>query len=354
MNTSLKPSAPAQLNSLNHEQWLNLAVQQAPRAVTGLAVVGIAWQAAQLTWLVLTPEGGITSGPAPAVIATPAATTTTVNAQTIADAHLFGLPNTISAAADPASLPQTQMSLVLAGTIALNDPKDGYAIVGENAANAKFYKVGATINGAARLHSVYADRVIIERAGTLETLVLPHGPNSFAAPAPRVSANNNSAADNLRRLAATNPSALGQLLRAQPVFTNGTQKGYRVYPAKDRLQFARLGLQPGDLITAINGTPLDDPNRSSEILNTMSSSSSVTVSVERNGSIQQLTLDMAQISVPEASASSSTAAESSSSTTSAEASSNDAGGPPRARSGRGPATTEPIAPSVQPPGPGAL
>jgi len=305
MNSPLKTSSLGQLSSLSREQWLSLGLSQAPRIVAGLAVIGIAAQAAQLTWLMLTPKAEISAGSAPVVVATPAARTAAVNTQTIADAHLFGIASAGPTAADPSNLPQTQMSLVLAGTIAFNDPEAGYAIVGENAANAKFYKVGATINGAARLHAVYSDRVTIERNGTLETLVLPRGPSLFApSPAPPPNVNNNTIAENVRRIA-NNPSALGQLLRAQPVFTNGVQKGYRVYPSRDRAQFAKLGLQPGDLITAVNGTPLDDPNRSGEILNTMTSSSSVNVTVERSGATQNLTLDIAQISLPDTSSSSS-------------------------------------------------
>lgn len=328
-------------------------MQQAPRVVAGLAVIGIAWQAAQLTWLILTPKTQITAGSAPVVMATPAARTTATNTQTIADAHLFGLPSATPSAADPSNLPQTQMSLVLAGTIAFNDPEAGYAIVGENAANAKFYKVGATINGAARLHSVYSDRVIIERNGTLETLVLPRGPGSFIAPAPRTGVNDTTIADNLRRLATSNPSALGQLLRAQPVFTNGVQKGYRVYPARDRLQFTRLGLQPGDLITAVNGTPLDDPNRSNEILNTMTSSSSVNVTIERNGAVQQLTLDIAQVSLPDASTSTSSASSDPQAAPTEAPGSDSPGTPPRNRGARGP-IQEALPPNGQPAGPSGL
>ena len=48
-------------------------------------------------------------------------------------------------------------------------------------------------------------------------------------------------------------------------------------------QFTKLGLMPGDLVTAINGTPLDDPARGMEILQSMNSATDVTVTVERNG-----------------------------------------------------------------------
>jgi len=57
----------------------------------------------------------------------------------------------------------------------------------------------------------------------------------------------------------------------------------------------RLGLRPGDLVTAINGTPLDDPARGQEIFGTLGSSSEAHVTVMRNGRQQDLTLNMAQV-----------------------------------------------------------
>lgn len=302
MTTVLKPANTlTQLGSLSGAQLGQLGIRYAPRIVAGLAVVGIAWQAAQLTWLFLAPTP--TAAPIVAVGAPATIAATSVNPQSIADAHLFGVAGAGGGAADPNNLPKSQTSLVLSGTMALEDPEAGFAIVGENTANAKFYRVGAVINGVARLHSVYPERVIIERNGALETLVLPRGIPSNApmpmarnmAPAP----NANPVGENLRRLAANNPSALGELLRAQPVFSNGVQKGYRVYPGRDRQQFVRLGLQPGDLVTSVNGSTLDDPNRSSEILNTLTASSTAQITIERNGTNQQLTLDMAQISLPD-------------------------------------------------------
>lgn len=329
MASILKSSGTlAQLGTFSGPRLAELGARHAPQIVAGLAVVGIAWQAAQLTWLFLAPQPEASPAIDPMTPSPPPANT--VNPQNIADAHLFGIAGATSGSADPNNLPQSQTSLVLAGTMALDDPEAGYAIVGENAANAKFYRVGAIINGVARLHSVYADRVIIDRNGSLETLVLPRGvPSTAPVPAARNVVTTNPVGENLRRLAASNPSALGELLRAQPVFSNGVQKGYRVYPGRDRQQFVRLGLQPGDLVTSVNGSTLDDPNRSGEILNTLTSSSTAQITVERNGTNQQLTLDMAQISVPDT-----TATDDSSSSANSPAPGAAFNGPPGNRGGR--------------------
>ena len=55
--------------------------------------------------------------------------------------------------------------------------------------------------------------------------------------------------DRLRNLAAQNPGAITEIIRPQPVFANGQQRGYRVYPGRNREQFTKLGLMPGDLVT---------------------------------------------------------------------------------------------------------
>lgn len=284
------------LQTLNSQQWLALGSKYAPLALCALATLGIAWQASRLTWLLLAkPTTDIAASVTPPrPVQSPASQ---VDVQSIVNAHLFGTP--LAETPDAASLPRSQTNLILAGTVAFGDPAMGFAIIGENAANSKFYKVGAMVSGA-RLHSVYPDRAVLDRGGALEVLVLPRSTASTAvvnrstpASAP------NRVGDNLRRLAESNPTAIAEMLRAQPVFAGGTQKGYRVYPGRDRQQFTRLGLQPGDLITSVNGTPLDDPARSNDILNTLNSSSAVMVTVERNGTSRQLTLDPSQISVPE-------------------------------------------------------
>ncbi|MES1195385.1 MAG: type II secretion system protein GspC [Steroidobacter sp.] len=286
-----------QLRTLNREQLQSALLKWVQPAILTLAVIGIAWQLAQLTWLIFQPKSSATPVP---VVASPAITQhSTLNTQAIADAHLFGI-----ASAEPRddanNLQPTQINLVLAGTMAFNDPKEGFAIVGDNAVNAKFYRVGATINGSIRLYAVYTDHVIIDRAGALETLSLPHGPSIGGPPPSRPGVNSGAQfSDNIRRLANNSPNTLAQMIRVQPVFSNGTQKGYRVYPGRERAQFTRLGLQAGDLITSINGTLLNDPGVTNDILGLLSSSSSVMVSIERNGNPMTLNLDISQISLPE-------------------------------------------------------
>jgi len=150
------------------------------------------------------------------------------------------------------------------------------------------------VPGGARVQSVYEDRVLLLRDGHLESLTLPRQystggrPSMAAAPA-------ENPLDRMRRVLNDQPGLIADVMRPQPVFADGKQRGYRVYPGPNRQAFMRLGLRPGDLVTGINGTPLDDPTRGQEIFRTLGSSSEARVTVMRNGRQQDLTLNMTQL-----------------------------------------------------------
>src|SRR6516162_5137259 len=213
----------------------------------------------------------------------------------VTNAHLFGAAP--SPKQDGANAPQTSIPLVLTGTIAGNDPQNGLAILGQTAQTAKVYAVGDNVPGGAKLHSVYSDRVVIERDGQLESLALPRQLNTGNAPPPSAAAlqGDNSSIERMRRMITEQPGLLADVMRPQPVMDHGRMNGFRVYPGRDRMAFMRLGLRPGDQVTAINGTPLDDRDRGEQILHTLGSSSEAHVTVIRNGQQQDLVLNIAQV-----------------------------------------------------------
>jgi general secretion pathway protein C len=192
------------------------------------------------------------------------------------------------------------MPLVLAGVLATDNPKEGMAIIGESAAAAKVVAVGQQVPGGAMLHSVYSDKAVIDRNGTLESVLLPRRTAGNLAPPPppppaAASAGPEAQLERMRRLVNDDPGVIGQVMRPQPVFAGGKMRGFRVYPGSNRQAFARIGLRAGDLVTAINGTPLDDKDRAQEIFSTLNSSTDARVSVTRNGRQQELVLNIAQI-----------------------------------------------------------
>ncbi len=212
----------------------------------------------------------------------------------IVAAHLFGDAAPTVADGDA---PQTAAQLVLAGVMAVPDPKRGLAIIGPSAAAARLYTVGGAVPGGVSLYSVYPDHVLLERGGAIESLQLPKKLAPVTAPPPVAAAGPLSPGQRLAALAQGNGALLGGLVRATPVMLGGKLSGFRIYPGSraSMAAFNQLGLRANDLITAVNGTPLDDVNRGNEILQTLSSAASASVTVQRNGQSQDLNLNLATV-----------------------------------------------------------
>jgi general secretion pathway protein C len=263
----------------------------APSIATVVFAILIAAQLAALVWRALGSggEGDVTD------VADLPPVAPTVDLPAIVNAHLFGVA---ANSGDPSQAPATTANLSLTGTLAGREPEHGWAIIGASGQSARVYATGTALPGGAKLFAVYPDRVILDRNGAHESLMLPRlSASSGANFAPRVAgqprggAPDASLADSVRELLVQNPQAGGDLLRPQPVFAGGSLRGYRVYPGRNRAQFAGLGLQPGDLVMAVNGVALDDPNRGLEILRGVGQGSAVTLSVERGGQQQQIAID---------------------------------------------------------------
>jgi general secretion pathway protein C len=273
--------------------WRSAAVARAPQAVTVILALALA---AQLAFAVV----GLTSRSrqvTPAVRTAPPAPPLDLGG--LVNAHLFGNA-AVQNTGDASNAPPSTMPLILAGVLATNDPKVGMAIIGESAAAAKVVSVGKQVPGGATLHSVYSDRVIIDRNGALESVLLPRrSAGGMASPLPppvAANANGNEAVlERMRKLVNDDPGLIGQIMRPQPLFAQGKMQGFRVYPGANRQAFARLGLRAGDTITAINGTPLDDQGRAKEIMDTLGTAADARITIRRGDRTQELVLNLAQI-----------------------------------------------------------
>ena len=210
----------------------------------------------------------------------------------IVNAHLFGRP----ADNNPDNAPQTAMQLVLSGVLAVSNPEQGMAIIGPSSAAAKLYMAGSALPGGARLHAIYNDRVLLERDGALEALYLPKQ-SSSSEPVSQNTLAQTSPVQRLQNIArGPNNQLLNGLIRVMPLqdlHNKGKLLGFRLYPGPGGAAgFARLGFLPGDEITAVNGTPLNDVDRSNEVLQTLSSSATASVTIVRNGVAQEMNLNL--------------------------------------------------------------
>ena len=197
-----------EFQTLSAQQWLDRASRTLPQALTVVLVIAIAWQLVQLTWLLLERRAPVDAGDL--VMAPPPATATRkgIDVQAIVDRA------SVRCAAgrdrQPRKMRQpTQMNLVLSRCSPRTIPPRAWRSSASRAQSAKVYAVGATVRPGTRLHSVYLDRVILDRNGQLETLALPKPSTAGIAitrPRRRAAAGGNQFADNLRRIAETNPT----------------------------------------------------------------------------------------------------------------------------------------------------
>jgi general secretion pathway protein C len=288
---------------------LTAANQLLPAWVALLLVVAIGWQLAKIAWMlvpgpaagdaVVAPAGQPIqgrSGPA------------TADVQAIAATHLFGE----ASADDPApvipveadeNLEDTSLSnLELKGTIASPDEAMSAAIITDGRNDEKVYLIGDPIGSAAKLHAVYTDRVVLNENGRLTNLRLPEEFKQTApAPVRRTTTQRQAApaTQSIQSVVSQNVARLADVIRPTPYFVNGQQQGYRVYPGRDRRQFAALGLRPGDLIKDIDGQSLTDPTQAMEIFQSLGTANQVSVTVERNGQQEVIVLETDQLNLGE-------------------------------------------------------
>ena len=195
------------------------------------------------------------------------------------------------------SAPATTLNLFLAGTIAGPDPVQGWAIIGENAQSARVVATGSSLAGGAVLKAVYPDRVVLELGGRLESLMLPRLSGAAGVyPARAASSDAGAMIDAVRNAIGSQAgmARIGEIVRPQPVFANGALRGVRAYPGANRQLFMKLGLQPGDLVTAINGAQLDNVQRATETLRNLGSES-VQLTVIRHDQARQVSIDPAAV-----------------------------------------------------------
>jgi general secretion pathway protein C len=282
-NTLIVVAIPQALH-LNDERLAKLT-SAAPRWVAGALVILLGARAAMMvTELASKPNQPGGSDVAPVAVPT-------VDVPSILRANLFGQATVL---ATGTNAPVTSLALVLVGVLANQDPQQGYAILGPSAAAVKLYTVGNPLPGGARLHSVYPDRVLVDRGGSVEALMLPRQ-STVSGPAPAPAPLAAATIDRVQQLVRDNPGIIGEIMRPQAVLVEGRQRGYRVYPGPNQQAFSRLGLRAGDLVIAINGTTLDDPSRGGEVFGTLGSVAEARVTVVRNGSQQDLVLNLADV-----------------------------------------------------------
>ena len=80
-----------------------------------------------------------------------------------------------------------------------------------------------------------------------------------------------------------NMSLLSRSARIVPEIRDGKAAGFRLFSVRPDGPFAKIGLQNGDVISAINGLEMTSPDKALEVYTKLKSSSHLSVGLERNG-----------------------------------------------------------------------
>lgn len=272
------------------------------KPVNVLLIIWLAWLSAQLTWL-LVPETGQTEqavsvAPAPVQRQQPR-----IDEVQIAGWHLFGVAGEEKPVEKKAvDAPETRLKLTLRGVFASEESTAGRAIVGDPKGKEENYAVGDPLPGGAKLSEIYPDRIILERNGRFETLRLPKElthPQSAKAgnlstpQAGSVSSSGKAAAfQKYRKEIKQNPSSFMNYVRAAPYREDGKFVGFKLQAGRQPDAFNQLGLQSGDIVTAINGVQIDSPSTGMKAMRALGDGDSVNVTLLRGGQETSLSLSL--------------------------------------------------------------
>ncbi|MEE4381078.1 MAG: type II secretion system protein N [Pseudomonadales bacterium] len=309
-----------------------------------LLVLGIAWTAADGVLFFL--GGAETDLAAPAREAPRAGgaqARQTVPAAEIAAAELFGRPTAGGPAAEQAvDAPETRLQLELHGVFLAEENAASSAIVAERNRDGKLYVVGDRMPGSAELVSVLDDRIVLRRAGALETLRFPKegagrgfsvvssggqdgavdvlgaddgdfstlpdgrsladlegdeggsfeetdGGGALDAEEGGAAAGNRSgggrggigqALDALQRQLDEDPAGTLASYGVEPVEAGGGS-GYRIGSNVPAAALARVGLKEGDVVLSVNGRPVGDIQQDRAQLQEIADQGSARLEIQR-------------------------------------------------------------------------
>jgi len=258
----------------------------------------LAYQGAVITWMVIDQPTLVLPEPGKGV----AAANQTLESHDMAQWDLFGKADAAPVAQEEEiNAPKTRLRLVLMGVFMSDKKEDSSAIIAEQGREGEFFKVGARVQGRARLSQVYNDKVILDNSGKLETLTfadaekLLKGIKASAKKKKPASKKNNAAlskrnkSDFKRQLRGIRtPEKFVDFAKQQledPVQAmenmglRAAGNGYVLTPSATMLM--SLGMKAGDKLISVNGYPLGDPVQDKTIIDEVYASGNASIVIER-------------------------------------------------------------------------
>lgn len=229
--------------------------------IVGFLIIGLAVQSARLIWMVIVPVG-------------------TVGEWRPATIHGSATSRSTAAGFDPffrLAVPSqetvvTSLALKLFGVRMDMATGRGSAIIATSDGVQSSYAVGDEIEPGVTLKMVSFDNVTIDRGGVAEQIFLDQ---SVAAPVAQPSEVGAFPAGE-----ASGSSLLANSIEIAPRAENGKISGMTLNPKGDGALFKAAGLEPGDVLTAVNGKSVSDGE---DVRSILAGGGTVSLEVERGG-----------------------------------------------------------------------
>jgi len=211
----------------------------------------IAWQVINLTWKIIYPVNSVTYS-----IDSNLLKNNSVDAykNLSGDPFIKGTNQSLNQVFS-IDVPPTSLSLRLYGIRYSNSGQLDAAILGFDPNNQRIYKTNEVIADNIILEFIEPERVVISRGGIRESVTFDSD-TALSPEITKVLANSSKGI----RVEDINSSALSQMISFQPYFSNGTLKGYQIYPGNQSKLFDSSGLKSGDVLVAVNGLDIKDPS----------------------------------------------------------------------------------------------
>ena len=260
-----------------------------PVIAAALLAVLIAWVLVRLLWLVIS---GPQVPPADALVLPTAQQAARGQHGSLQD--LFGETNR------PRQRPQTPAVESLDGWRlqgVLRSGQQALAILSDPGGEAQIYRIDEALDDERRLTDIKVNEVVIEQRGRLHRLAL-HENTTLAQPSavPEATEGNGGtdAAPSMQGLGVASvatPAAVEHgLAQAQSLIIALPVRGggFRVRPGRDASVFTALGLQTNDVVTAVNGQPV---NSEVDWVALLMREDGISITLQRDGRQQVLTPD---------------------------------------------------------------
>jgi len=212
----------------------------------------------------------------------------------------------LSTTAESASInaPETSLNLKLVGLMYSTNKDEARAIIESPNDGARSYATRERVADNAEIYSIEPDRVILFHAGRQEALMLDpkdetsgsqQGTGNQSVPDP----NNNQASTGLQQGSGQNlvdaPKKMDDLMRdfsATPVVENGELLGFRLKALRKPEIMKEWGVGPDDVITAVNGVPLNSPGKIMVLYDKLKKQREFEITLNNGGNSRTITVDL--------------------------------------------------------------